>query len=268
MAIKKSTIEKTADEIVAFFLDSKIGLDILSQKGKIKLEFAGIKMLVKKNDIVGSVIQEWFQKILDQQKIFNIPNKATQKFPDFYLKKTTIKPGYSATEGLCEIKSYNAVKTPAFDIANYDSYIEKLNSDVAILDTKYIIFAYKFEKGELSITNVYCKNIWEISGETEKESLKCQIKKGQVYNIRPVSFNSTKKVKFSPFASLSEFLIALYKFKIEQDGGRNIVGHTAWIEKISENYTALHGNDMVEKEVKKITAKKVIYKSKSKCEIK
>jgi NgoBV restriction endonuclease. len=265
MRIQGGVNEKTAKEIVEFLVDSENGLDLLKKQGTINFSFAGVRMRAKKNDIVGNVLQEWLKKVLDKNKIFNIPSDGTQSFPDFYLKSKGKERDYSEVEGLCEIKSYNSKRTPAFDVANYDSYIEKLNQNVAILDTKYIIFAYKFEDGKLSVSNVFCKNIWEITGETEKESLKCQIKKGKVYNIRPVSFTSTRDKVRKPFENLEGFLIALYKFTVEQDKGKNIDRNKVWMERICEKYTELHeGDDKVELAVKK-SIEKVAFRTGEKC---
>lgn len=264
--IKKGFIEKTPEEIVGFLVNPVDGINVLEKKGTIRFNFAGLNMRVKRKDVIGNVIQEWFQKILDKNKIFNVPNKDTQDFPDFFLKRSDDRLDFSKIEGLCEIKSYNAQRTPAFDIANYDSYIEKLNENVAILDVKYIIFAYEFNEGVLKMKSIFCKNIWEITGETKNESLKCQIKKGRVYNIRPVTFTGKSKSAMLPFKTLADFLIALYKFQIEQDDGRNIQGHKAWLEKVCENYTALHaGDSSVEDVVKRAIIKKIKYRTNQKC---
>lgn len=252
--MKKVLVDKTSEEIVKLLL-SEEGGNILAQKGKINFNFANVRFGIKNNNIVGDVLQEWFGKYLTKNNIRHSPNSNTQAFPDFIVKSDA-----DNTEGYCELKSFNAINAPAFDVANYYSYVEEVSKNVAILDAKYIIFAYKLEESILTISNVYCKNIWEITGETQNESLKCQIKIGKVYNIRPVHFAGTKNVKCKPFKSLGEFLIALYKFKVEQALGSDVASHQLWIKSIAQSYTELHGDDTVEKEVILYLDKNIKYK--------
>ncbi len=220
----------TANKLVTLLKED----EICSAVGKIEMDLNGVKVKVKQKDVIGNVLQEWLCAWLKQNDIYYRP-AIGQTFPDFFLGKSNYK-------NLCEMKAYVAKRGPGFDIANFDSYWQSLESNPARLDSDYLIFAYNSdENGDITIKDVYVKKIWEITSNAEGCALKCQRKKGQIYNIRPCSFTS-QKAKYKPFNNKETFLKALYQ---------TVVNHTnkpseskKWLKKVLENYNVLTDNNI------------------------
>ena len=208
---------------------------VYEAKGQITMSLHGTNVIIKSTDTVGSNIQEWLGQWMTDNGIYFRPPHNTQNFPDFYLSK-------SDNEGLLEIKSYFSSRSPAFDVANFDSYWKSLGDNPSRLDAQYMIFAYNLVDGILSIKNIYLKNVWEITGKATDYPLKCQRKNGQIYNIRPASFQSKKITTLNPFTSKEEFVVAIYK---------TLLGHTnkasdakEWLRKVIEGYKNFNGIDL------------------------
>lgn len=207
---------------------------IYAAKGNITMSLNGTSVLIKSTDTIGNNLQEWLSQWMLQNDIyFRTPNN-TQNFPDFYLSE-------SQETGLLEVKSYFAPRRPAFDVANFDSYWQSIKENPARLDADYLIFAYDLVDGVLSVRNIYLKKVWEITGRATDYPLNCQRKNGQIYNIRPISFHSTRSV-IPAFTCKEEFLAALYK---------TVLGHTnkaadtkEWLKQVMKGYKKHSGVDL------------------------
>lgn len=93
--------------------------------GKITAKYNG-------KDAIVDLLQEWMKS----KKYYFRTKVNTQKFPDFLLDTTDGK-------GLLEVKTFNALVTPAFDIANFSSHLKFLLIKPERLDADYLIFSYK-----------------------------------------------------------------------------------------------------------------------------
>ena len=202
--------------------------------GQITMDLNGVEVKVRQKDVVGNVLQEWLCAWLNKHDIYYRP-AIGQTFPDFYLSKDD----YS---NLCEMKAYVAKRGPGFDIANFDSYWRSLETSPERLDSDYLIFAYNSDvDGNITVKDVYVRKVWEITSKAEGCALKCQRKKGQIYNIRPCCFTSNK-AKYQPFNDKEKFLNALYQ---------TVVSHTnkpseskEWLKNVLEKYNALTGSNL------------------------
>ncbi len=150
----------------------------------------------------------------------------TQEFPDFLLSE-------SDTTDFLELKTFNANASPAFDIANFDSYSTSLLSIPERIETDYLIFSYKMINSELSIDNVWLKKVWEMSSPSGKDPIKLQVKRGQIYNIRPCTWYS-KRLKFQPFDNKNDFLKAISETHKEYPQCEQYKEN--WIEIVTEKY--------------------------------
>ncbi len=220
----------TAEELVNELLQS----GIYDAEGRITMELNGTSVEIKENDTVGNILQEWLGQWLKDNDIYFRPPEG-QSFPDFYLQE-------SNEVGLCEMKAYCAKRTPAFDIANFDSYWKSIELNPRRLDSDYIIFAYSSNDGIIKIEKIFLKKVWEITSATKDFPLKCQRKNGQIYNIRPCSFNS-KRTKVPAFSSKEEFLAALY---------RTVLSHTnkatetrIWLNNVIKKYKNDTGYELI-----------------------
>lgn len=151
------------------------------------------------------------------------PPQNSQSWPDFTLIKNTH----------LEVKCFNAEESPGFDIANFGSYVTSLLSVPERLDDDYIIFGYKFDGRNLSIADYWIKNVWELTGPSDTHFLNLQVKKGQVYNIRPKNWRGAGTI----FNNRREFVIALSK-AVEKFG----YGQTnKWLTAVEAKYFAATG---------------------------
>lgn len=174
--------------------------NVKGQKGTIYFKLANVCLKVDGTDTVGKTIQEWLKEYLKTNNIFFREPANTQAFPDFFLNDNNY-------ENLLEIKSFHYPKTPAFDIANFDSYCSKIENEPYCLYADYLIFGYEMTNGTISIEDIWLKKIWEIAGTSTRFPLKTQVKHDVIYNIRPNS--GFKKGKESFFKNEIDFLKAV-----------------------------------------------------------
>ena len=177
-------------------------------KGETKFTLANLTLKVEGKDGLGGLIEEWFGVWAETQG-FNIENPkkngSSQEFPDYYV--------WSSIDGVrhhLEIKSFDADASPNFDIANFQSYCESLASKPERVFADYLIFAYRIRNGNLEISDIYLKKIWEITCSSERWPLKTQTKRGIIYNIRPASFTSVRGGRYPIFLNADQFIRALF----------------------------------------------------------
>lgn len=193
--IKKITAQQLYNKL------SKI--NFANNKGCITFTLANVSVKINTTDTVGITLQAWVKQFMVDKNIFFIEPANTQEFPDFYLNDI------ERNRHMLEIKAFNYNATPAFDIANFESYCESVKNKPFRLDADYLIFGYTMEtNGDITIKKIWLKKIWEIAGTSQLYPLKTQVKRGMIYNIRPNS--EFKYDKSSPFSNKSQFLKAIY----------------------------------------------------------
>ncbi len=153
---------------------------------------------------MGFVLQEWLKDFMFQANYQFKEPENSQSFPDFLLFNQELQ-----IWEFLEVKAFQYEKSPAFDIANFESYCDRLLENPKILDTFYLIFAYEMqENGDVLIKEIYLHKIYEIAGRSSYYPLKTQVKRGMIYNIRPSSAFKTNKAFV--FQNTHEFIQAIY----------------------------------------------------------
>ncbi len=203
-----------------------ISSNITKFKGNIQFNLANTCVKINTTDTVGHSLQSWLKQWLINNDIFFDEPKNTQEFPDFYLDNT------SKTNGLLEVKAFNYNASPAFDIANFESYCSSLESKAYRLDADYLIFGYSMNDGDIEIKEIWLKKIWEISSCSTKYPLRVQDKRGSIYNIRPTKWYSNKAQK--PFNNKEEFICALYKTLKQYENTK--INADSWIHNVLKSY--------------------------------
>ena len=188
----------TANEIYDLLLNE---FKIKEQIGSVEIILGGISAEYKGKDAIGDLLQEWLGEWLSQNKFYFRQPTNTQEFPDFLLTE-------SSNSGFLELKTFNAEASPAFDIANFDSYCTSLLIIPERIEADYLILSYKMVNAELSIDNIWLKKVWEITSPSGQDPLKMQVKRNQVYNIRPCTWYSNK-LRYKSFSNKIEFLKAI-----------------------------------------------------------
>lgn len=203
--------------------------------GQITMSLNGTEVVIKQNDIIGNALQEWLGQFLMENDIYFRSAKG-QTFPDFYLSESDEK-------NLCEMKTYYATRNAAFDVANYFGYVDSLKEKPWRLDSDYLIFAYfSDEQGNITIKDMWCKKVWEITGPAQDFALKCQRKKGQIYNIRPANWKENSRGSLKPFTCKEEFVAALYKTHLSESNQTKV--SKSWLDKVIAGYASFSGEDI------------------------
>ena len=169
---KKITASELYNELVKSF-------KIKEKIGSIEIKLGNIIAKYNGKDAIGDLLQEWLGEWMKSKNYCFRTKKNTQEFPDFLLSENERKD-------FLELKTFNANASPAFDIANFDSYCTSLLMIPERIEADYLIFSYKMENSELSVDNVWLKKVWEISSPSGQNPIKLQVKRNQVYNIRPL----------------------------------------------------------------------------------
>ncbi len=192
---------KTSAEQLYLYLSN---LYLQNQIGNIYFNLAGVTVKINTTDTVGITLQAWLKQLLIDNNIYFSEPTNTQEFPDFFLDN--INP----LQNMLEIKAFNYKATPAFDIANFESYCSSVKEKPYRLDADYLIFGYIMdETGNISIEKIWLRKIWQIAGTSKKFPLKTQVKRDVIYNIRPNS--NFKTDRECPFNSKEDFLFAIYE---------------------------------------------------------
>jgi NgoBV restriction endonuclease len=191
-------IKVTAAKIYSELIDN---FKIKEKVGSVEISLGDITAKYNGKDAIGDLLQEWLSEWLKNKNYYYRTKKNTQEFPDFLLSE-------SDTKDFLELKTFNADASPAFDIANFDSYCTSVLTIPERIDADYLIFSYKMNNAELSIDNVWLKKVWEISSPSGTNPIKLQVKRDQIYNLRPCTWYSTK-LKSNPFSNKIEFLEAI-----------------------------------------------------------
>lgn len=188
----------TASEIYDLLLNQ---FKVKEQIGSVEIIFGGISAKYNGKDAIGDLLQVWLGEWLKENNFYFRTKANTQEFPDFLLSE-------SDTDNFLEIKTFNAEASPAFDVANFDSYCTSLLRVPERIDADYLILSYKMIDAKLSIDNIWLKKVWEITSPSGVNPIKLQVKRNQIYNIRPCTWYS-KGLKYQPFKSKIEFLNAI-----------------------------------------------------------
>lgn len=217
--------------------DKLISENILNSSGQITATLLNIDCSVKSKSVVGDIIENWLQIFLEHHNINFSKPQNSQDFPDFLLQNE------NETIHL-EIKSFDGSKSPNFDIANFQAYCESLLESPQRLDSDYLIFAYDLDQnsGELKITDLWLKKVWEISTWSDTHTLKIQQKKGMIYNIRPCVWYSDR-AQFTPFSSRRDFVDAIDGI-IKIYGPVNHLKRANWRTSIEKNYMDATGQSL------------------------
>ena len=101
------------------------------------------------------------------------------------------------------------------------------------------------KNGSIEIKDVWLKKVWQITGPSEDWPLKCQVKQGDLVNIRPIKWYNNQKTKFKPFNSANEFLEAFQENQYKYGKTRHEKETALFLDKLKRGYKASTGIDLV-----------------------
>ena len=73
-------------------------------------------------------------------------------------------------------------------------------------------------------------------------ALKCQRKKGQIYNIRPANWKENSRGVLKPFSCKEEFIAALYHTHLSESNQTKV--SKAWLDNVIAEYEKYCGENM------------------------
>ena len=150
-------MEKTANEIFNLLNSS-----IIDKVGRIIFSLGDISVTIDTTDTVGNSLQRWLKEWLIKNDIYEHEPQNTQEFPDFFLSQENEK------DHMLEVKAFNYKKVPAFDIANYESYIASVAEKPYRLSADYIVFGYTMDSdGIIQIKKLWLKKFGKLQGKVK-----------------------------------------------------------------------------------------------------
>lgn len=153
--------------------------------GTISITFANRTHIYTGNDVIGNCLQEWLPDWFQFLGLDIRPGQGTQVFPDFVVC-------FDNVQYAMEVKAWNITNSPAFDLANFHSFIEQTYSSPNKINAQYFIMGYKpdddgFSQG-FTVEKIFLKHIWEITAPSTKYPIGLQVKRNSPYAIRPFNF--------------------------------------------------------------------------------
>ena len=85
----------------------------------------------------------------------------------------------------------------------------------------------------LSIDNIWLKKVWQMTSPSGQDPIKLQVKRGQIYNIRPCTWYSSR-LQYQPFESRRDFLLAISQTHDSYSQCNQYKND--WFEKVSRRY--------------------------------
>lgn len=222
-------ITKTAEEIFDILKKTIIG-----KPGKIVFTLGETSVTIDTTDTVGNSIQSWLKQWMINNDFYHAEPVNTQEFPDFFLSEED-RNGH-----MLEVKAFNYNATPAFDIANYESYVSSVAEKPYRLFADYLVFGYSMDaEGTITIKEIWLKKIWELAGTSKRFPLNTQVKRDVIYNIRPNSRFKYGQPSF--FNTKEEFLCAIYGTQSLYRGKEKA---DEWKAKLIHNYSDYFGEKL------------------------
>lgn len=212
---------------------------VVGERGIINFTLKDLTISVESKDTVGNLIQEWIKAWMINEEIeFSAPPN-TQDFPDFLLDSN------NATKGLLEIKCFDYDASPNFDVAAFLAYRRSLLDHPYRLDSDYLIVAYAMEGSAIIIKDAWLKKVWEICGPSEKWDLRCNVKQGELTNVRPIKWYNNERTKYKPFASAKEFVEAFDSNQRQWARTSRDAITSTWLRNVLNGYKKATGIDLV-----------------------
>ena len=207
---------------------------LYQKSGVVSFSLGAITLKYKGKDALGHLIQEWLGSWMQIEHIFHKRPENSQDFPDYLIFN-------EARSGFLEVKTFNSDSSPAFDIANYDSYCRSLLTTPTRLDADYLILSYKMADSLVHIDQAWLKKVWQISSPSKDHPVKLQVKNGQIYNLRPCTWYS-EKLQYKPFNSRLEFIEALAS--TVECSRQSETYAEKWLDKVRKSYFEATGTDL------------------------
>ena len=193
------SIDKNREDII------KISKEFIGHYITLTAEFSfnGKKIILRDCNVIGNILEDIFVKEYSE-KILSFEKGPKQESPDFW-----------TTNKLYEYEIKCFTKSPGFDIANFNSYIDQLQIPGGVYKkiflTKYLVFEYQISENKIYIKDFKFLNTWDIMGYNGKNPMTVQNKKGIWYNLRPCGKKEWIKNSKGPYLLVNKILESIEK---------------------------------------------------------
>lgn len=163
------------------------------QRGNISVTFANRSHIYSGRDVIGNCLQEWLPEWFTYLDVDVKKTPSSQEFPDFVAKLGDHSYDF-------EVKAWNIKNAPAFDLANFHSFVGTTFANPRKLNAHYFVLGYEtaddgFSQGFI-VRKVYLKQLWELTAPTASRPIGLQVKRGAVYAMRPFPFHKNPQKSF------------------------------------------------------------------------
>jgi hypothetical protein len=193
------------------------------------VHFMGRDIPVNDPNIVGNMFETvaWNSGL---KEIGDVEEGPLQEPPDFYVQNREFQ---------LEMKVYR--KSPAFDLSNFNSYVNQLCEDGGVMKklfkTKYLVFEYSSE-GEISMIKKFSYlDVWKLVEYDNTNPLTVQVKGGTWYNLRPGAASGWNDAKKTPARFIKGICACIEKCPQILDKEAKIKNIQHQFELISSQYT-------------------------------
>lgn len=214
----------TADDVYQKLIEE----NITQSEGSIEFELADTTVQVESKDVIGRILEDWLGQWMKENDIEYSERDNSQLPPDFYLSSD------NNPDKMLEVKAFNKNRGAGFDIADFRGYCDDIINNPKRLNANYLVFEYDMDGKTARITRLWLKNVWELAGHSGANPLKLQVKRGDIYNIRPVTWYSDRAT-YDSFDSKEELLEALYETLMKHDT-IDSSEYDGWLQEMKENY--------------------------------
>jgi hypothetical protein len=188
-------LNKTELDIIQKYPNSEMLMNICrsfeAQEISITVTFMGKSIPICNCNAVGDILEDVFYPLIKEQ-IDDFEEGPKQASPDYYgLNKSF------------EFEQKVFMKSPGFDIGNFESYVDSLCKEGGVykklFKTKYLVFEYAIINGKIKIIKFHYLNVYNLVGYSSKiYPITMQNKRGMWYNIRPDSVKNWYCSKKTP----------------------------------------------------------------------
>ena len=169
------------------------------QHGQISINFANHNHVYRGNDVIGNCLQEWLPDWFSHLGVDIHEGAGTQVFPDFVAT-------FSGISYDVEIKAWNINNAPAFDLANFYSFLDTTFQHPGKINAHYFILGYQPDRADdfaqgFTLKKLYLRHLWQITGPARKYRVGLQVKRGIPHALRPCNFHSRPQTCFAEKAA-------------------------------------------------------------------
>ena len=200
-----------------------------NQDISLTVTFMGKCITICNCNVIGNILENVFYPVI-KDKLDDFEEGPKQASPDYY-----------GLNKYFEFEQKVFMKSPAFDIGNFTSYVNMLCQDEGVykklFKTKYLVFEYIINNDKIRIIKFHYLNVYNLVGYSGKTPITMQIKKNVWYNIRPDNVKKWYCSKKTPQLFIDKIIECINRCPHIEDKINKITTITQQFERLKLKYT-------------------------------